>query len=91
MPAKAVAREKEIQLAKIKDEDEKPASVGANLAKRASFSGISAGTSPGGDAGIGLASEFKRSPRFSRSLRRGEERCYRRIWRRKSDRSKRFI
>src|SRR6267154_2113491 len=45
----------------------------------------------GGDAGIGFASEFKRSSRFSRSLRRGAERRYRRIWRRKSYRSERFI
>ena len=39
MPAKAVAREKEIQLAKIKDEDEKPTSVARNLVKRALFPG----------------------------------------------------
>src|SRR5205809_5404113 len=39
MPATAVAREKEIQLAKIKDEDEKPTSVARNLIKRALFPG----------------------------------------------------
>src|SRR5204863_5692336 len=39
MPAKAVAREQEIQLAKIKDEDEKPTSVARNLLKRALFPG----------------------------------------------------
>ncbi|PYI77193.1 MAG: hypothetical protein DMF04_06900 [Verrucomicrobia bacterium] len=37
MPAKAVEREKEIQLAKIKDEDEKPTSVARNLLKRTLF------------------------------------------------------
>src|SRR5205814_4483855 len=35
----AVAREQEIQLAKIKDEDEKPTSVARNLLKRALFPG----------------------------------------------------
>ncbi|PYM05968.1 MAG: hypothetical protein DMF15_14420, partial [Verrucomicrobia bacterium] len=39
MPATAVAREKEIQLAKIKDEEEKPTSVARNLIKRALFPG----------------------------------------------------
>src|SRR5437763_1704774 len=39
MPAKAVAREKEIQLAKIKDEDETPTSVARNLLKRARLPG----------------------------------------------------
>jgi len=39
MPEQAVAREKEIQLAKIKDEDEKPTSVARNLLKRALFPG----------------------------------------------------
>jgi zinc protease len=37
MPAEAVAREKEIQLAKIKDEDEKPTAVARNLLKRTLF------------------------------------------------------
>ena len=37
MPAKAVAREKEIQFAKIKEEDEKPTTVARNLVKRALF------------------------------------------------------
>jgi zinc protease len=37
MPPEAVAREKEIQLARIKDEDEKPTAVARNLLKRALF------------------------------------------------------
>src|ERR1051326_6563216 len=37
MPPEAVAREKEIQLAKIKDEDEKPTAVARNLLKRTLF------------------------------------------------------
>jgi zinc protease len=48
MPAKAVAREKEIQLAKIKDEDEKPTSVARNLVKRALFPGNPLGLPPEG-------------------------------------------
>src|SRR5438094_4154718 len=48
MPAKAVAREKEIQLAKIKDEDEKPTSVARNLVKRALFPGYPLGLRPEG-------------------------------------------
>ena len=37
MPLDAVAREKEIQLAKIKDEDEKPTAVARNLVKQTLF------------------------------------------------------
>jgi zinc protease len=37
LPPDAVAREKEIQLAKIKDEDEKPTAVARNLLKRTLF------------------------------------------------------
>src|SRR6478752_6650218 len=48
MPAKAVEREKEIQLAKIKDEDEKPTSVARNLVKRALFPGHPLGLRPEG-------------------------------------------
>src|SRR5437868_11504400 len=48
MPAKAVAREKEIQLAKIKDEDEKPTSVARNLVKRALIPGYPLGLGPEG-------------------------------------------
>jgi len=48
MPAKAAAREKEIQLAKIKDEDEKPTSMARNLVKRALFPGHPLGLRPEG-------------------------------------------
>ena len=64
MPAKAVAREKEIQLAKIKDEDEKPTSVARNLVKRALFPGHPLGLRPEGTPESVSRLTSKRSPAF---------------------------